>query len=736
MGTATATLVSRRSFLRVSALVGGGMLVACYIEPVEKVLAQGPGAQPALLPTSFIRIAPDGIATIMAKNPEEGQGVKAMLPMLIAEDLEVDWKNVKIEQADVDQAKYGGQVAGGSTATPQNWMPMRQIGAACRAMLVTAAAQTWNVAASECTTASGRVLHQASKRSLGYGELATKAAAVTPPDLKTVALKDPKDYKIIGQTKPGIDNFKIVTGKPQYGIDVTLPGMLAAVFEKCPVHGGKVVSANIDEIKAMPGIKFAFVVDGGADLTSLASGVAIVADTWWHARTAAQKLKVTWNEGPTAQQSSTLFASTAQDLSTKQPAIPVRTDGDADAALKSAAKVVEASYFYPFLSHAPLEPQNCTAQFQNGKLEIWVPSQTPQRGLQQVIDTLGVKQSDITMHLTRIGGGFGRRLTNDYMVEAAWIAKVVNGAPVKLLWTRENDFHHDFYRPAGFHFLKAGLDASGGVTAWKNHFVTFGNGTNFANSANMMPEEFPARFVPNYALGATIMQLGVPTGAMRAPRSNGLSFVMQSFIDELAHEAGKDPLAFRLAMLDMPLVASSAPAAPGPGGPPAALNAARMKGVLQLVGQKSGWGTRTLPKGTGMGVAAYFSHLGHFAAVAEVQVSADNKVKVNKIWVVGDIGSHVINPGAALNLSQGAVIEAMSHTMNWEITIDAGKTVQNNFDAYQPVRLTQAPPEIQIDFLITDNSPTGLGEPALPPVPRRFVMPSSRPPASVSAPCP
>ena len=704
--------VTRRDFLRVSAIAGGGLLIASYLEPLDAAAAVGRSAAGDATLNAYIRITPDGIVTIIAKNPEVGQGVKTMLPMLIAEELDVDWTQVRIEQGDLDTKNFQGQVAGGSTATPNNWLPMRRVGAAARAMLVATAAQDWGVPAAECDTAKGIVSHRASKRSATYGELATKAATATPPDLATVPLKDRKDFRIIGQRVRGVDTHRIVTGVPMYGIDVTVPGMLYATFVKCPVFGGKVASANVEAVKSLPGVRQAFVVDGGTNLNGLMPGVAIVADSWWQAKSARLKLKVTWDEGATAQQSSASFATQAAALAAQPAQRSLRKDGDVGTALAGAAKTIKGDYFYPFIAHASLEPQNCTAHMKpDGQLEIWAPSQAPAGGRALVAQTLGIKDTDITVHITRSGGGFGRRLANDYMVEAAWIAKVA-GVPVKLLWTREDDIQHDFYRPAGYHYFTGGLDASGKVVAWRDHFVSFGNDEkSFSAGAGIGGTEFPQHFIPNFALDASVMPLGVPTGFLRAPGSNGIAFATQSFIDELAHAAGKDPLQFRLDLLAN-VQTDAATTVPQP--PP--YDGERARGVLELVREKSGWGKTTLPRGTGMGVAFHFSHRGYFAEVVKASVSKEGKLKVEKVWVAGDVGSEVINPLNAENQVQGSVQDGLAQALGQEITIDKGRTVQSSFDDFPLIRFADAVP-VEVHFLKSAVAPTGLGEPALPPVP-------------------
>jgi isoquinoline 1-oxidoreductase beta subunit len=592
-------------------------------------------------------------------------------------------------------------------------------------MFVSAAATSWNVPEGELTTGSGKVMHAASKRTIGYGELADKALTMTPPDLASVKLKDPKDFKIIGKSTPGVDTAGIVVGKPMFSIDAAVPGMLYAVFQRCPVFGGKVVSANVDEVKAMPGVKGVFVAEGTTQLNGLMPGVAVVADSWWQAQKAREALKISWDEGPHAADSSEGFAAKAKALAAGTPAQVARNDGDVDGAFGSAAKVVEGAYFYPFHSHAPLEPMNMTASFKDGKVECWGGTQTPQNGRQLVAQTLQIQPADVTIHMSRIGGSFGRRLSNDYMVEAAWISKAA-GAPIHLQWTREDDMAHDQYRCAGFHFLKGGVDANGKLVGWKNHVVTFSIDGQRA-AAGVGAAEFPARFLPNYQLGTSMIQFGVPTGSMRAPGSNGIAFVMQSFIDELAHAAAKDPIDFRLALLANTLVqaapdpnaAARGGGAGGPGGnAPFAggWDPSRMKTVLERVRDISGWGKTKLPAGTAMGVAFHQSHQGFFAEVAEVSVTAAKKVRVNRVWVAADIGRQIVNPINAEAQVQSSIIDGMSQLMSYEITIGKGRAMEGNFDEYEPLRMSQAPKEIHVAFVTSDNNTTGLGEPALPPI--------------------
>lgn len=713
------TDLSRRAFLTASMVAGGGFMLTLSLPRVASAKpAAHAAADTGAEINAYVSIAPDNTATIMSKNPEIGQGIKTALPMVIADELDVAWKNVHTEQAPLDPKLYGAQFAGGSMSTPMNWDSHRRVGAAARQMILTAASQTWHVPVGELTTSEGVVHHGASKRSLTYGALAAKAARLKPPALESVALKDPKDYTIIGRFTPGVDSPLVLAGAPIYGIDMTLPDMLYAVYEKAPVFGASALSANLDEIKALPGIRDAFILkakDPDANLKlGLVDGVAIVADRWHQANKALDMLEVQWGESPGAGQSTAGFDQQAAGLASQTPQKIIRRDGDVEKGFAGASKIIEASYSYPFLAHIPLEPMNCTVQVKgDGSVEVWAPTQNPGSGRMLVAATLGVDPEKVTIHMTRCGGGFGRRLSNDYMVEAAAISQKV-GRPIKLVWNRQQDIQHDIYRPGGYHNFKAGLDANGKLIAFRDHFVTFANGEKVAGSADMGGDQFPAGYVPNLEYGMSMMQLNAPTGPMRAPGSNALGFAFESFIDEIAHAGNLDPLQLRL---DLYGPARQLPAPPArfglhiPG-----FDTGRAAGVLRLVAEKSGWGKEKLPDRTGMGIAFYYSHFGYFAEVAKVSVNARGIPRIHKVWVAADVGRQIINPAGAYNLVQGGVLDGLSQALHGIVTFDGGRVVQANFNTDPLMRMREAPP-VEVHFLLSDNSPTGLGEPALPPAP-------------------
>lgn len=706
--------VNRREFLKLTGLAGGGFALAFYFK-------SGPGAEAAqavasgdFAPNAFIRISPAGAVTIVSKQPEMGQGVKTSLPMIIAEQLEVPWKDITIEQGDFDEKLYGNQGAGGSQSTPRNYDTFHLLGATARTMLVTAAAQTWGVPASECRAENASVMHTSGK-SLKYGDLVAKAATLPVPAKEEVKLKDPKDYTLLGKRIPQFDSQKIVTGQPLFGIDVKLPGMLYAVYERCPAFGGKVVSANVDQIKALPGVKDAFVIEGNGKVKELVPGVAIVADSTWSAFSARKQLKVVWDEGKVAGESWDSFVAQAKEKASQPGQKTLRKDGDPDAALAGAAKKVEAEYLYPFISHAALEPQNTTAHWKDGVMELWSPLQIPTAGAGLVTRVLGIPAEKIKIHINRAGGGFGRRISADYLIEAAAIAHKVN-APVKLTWSREDDLRHDHMRPGGIHFLKGGVDANGKIVAWKNHFFTFGEGGNPGSGGSFNGDIFPGGGIANYQADQTMFDTGWPMGPWRAPGSCIFGWVLHSFIDELAHAAGRDPLEVRLELLDEQEKRSAGGAPKSGKGGGGGYNVARMRNVLKFAAEKAGWGRKKFEKGQGAGIAFYFSHLGYFAQVAEVTVTKEGQLKVDRFVTGGDVGAQIVNLSGAENQVEGSVVDALSVMMYQELNIDRGRVVQSNFDNYPLLRMTEAPTKIETHFLKTNYPTTGLGEPAIPPV--------------------
>jgi isoquinoline 1-oxidoreductase beta subunit len=730
--------VSRRNFMKVSAAgVGGGFVLAFGLgagDAEAQAPPPGPGGPPpggargggfggapqALNPSAYVRIMPDGKITIWSKSPEIGQGIKTAFGMIIAEELDCKWSDVTVEQAEVNSAKYGSQLAGGSTSIPSNFTSLRNAGAAARALLVSAAAQQWNVPAEQITTGDSMVKHAASNRSASYGSLSTAAASQPVPAAAALKLKARSEWKLLGTRVTGSDNPALVTGKPLFGVDVQLPDMKVATFTKCPAIGGKVTSANLDEIRKLPGVVDAFIVEPNGGLSSVASGVAIVANNTWAALSAKKKLKVVWDEAEASKDSWTALTAFAKSEAAKGAGPQeLKKVGDVDAALQGK-KVVEGFYTFGFVSHATLEPMNTTAWYQKDaagdKLEVWAPVQISDGARTAAARAVGVQPANAKLNQMRCGGGFGRRLTQEYVCEAAQISKQAGGIPVKLMYTREDDMTHDFYRSGGFQQLKGAVDAQGKLAAWSAHVVSFNDGWAAAGGAPRAVQgggwganEFPAEYSPNYKATMSLTPIKTTTGAWRAPGSNTAAWVVQSFMHELSTAAGRDHAEFLLEVFGNKQPAA-APAGGGFGGG-GGLNPQRAIGTIKAAVERSGWG-KPLPKGHFHGLAFHFSHAGHFAEVAEVSVDSKKKVTLHKMTVVGDIGP-IINMASAENQVQGCIVDALS-TMCLEVNIENGRIKEQNFDTYRMARIPVSP-VVDVHFLNTTDSPTGLGEPAFPP---------------------
>lgn len=712
-GSDTTHSFSRRGFIKVASGAAGGLVLGLSMGAPGEAQAQSAGPPPRpFAPGAFVRIAPDGKITLISKNPEIGQGIKTGFGVILAEELDAKWSDVTVEQAEVNRAVYGSQMAGGSMSIPRAWDELRYAGAGARAMLVAAAAQQWGVPASDLTTSDSTVIHAASGRTASYGSLATAAAALPVPDIGSLRLKTRKEYKLIGKRFTGVDNAALVRGQPLFALDVQLPGMKYASIAKCPSVGGKAKSFNAEEIKKLPGVLDAFIVEGTPPVTDVMKtgvlpGVAIIGKSTWAVFSARKALKIEWDTRTASKDSWTDFVKQASALASKtQGEVVVKTKGDVDLALAAAKthnKTVEAFYQFGFVSHAQLEPQNTVAWFKDGAVELWAPMQLPDPAV--VAAAADVPADRVKLNQMRVGGGFGRRLMNDFVCEAAYLSRRVEG-PVQVVWSREDDMRHDAYRVGGFMGYRAGLDTQGKLSAFDAHMVSFKDTASgkVSKGGGISPNEFPADYVDDYRASQSLMPLSTPVVWWRAPGASTMAWVQQSFLHEVAVAAGRDHVEFLLELFGR----RTGQAAP----PAAGLDPDRAIGVIKLAADKAGWG-KPLPKGHHLGLAFYFSHLAHIAEVAEVSVDASKKVTVHRVTVAADVGP-VINLSAAENQCEGSVVDAIG-TMGLEVTIEDGAAQQTNFDRYPLPRMAISP-QVDVHFVQSEHSPTGLGEPVFPPV--------------------
>ncbi|HMO38413.1 MAG TPA: molybdopterin-dependent oxidoreductase [Saprospiraceae bacterium] len=675
------TTFDRRSFLKVTATAGGGMLIGFQWLTACQPTTAG-AANTWVEYNAFLKIADNGQVTIMAPNPEIGQHVKTSLPMIVAEELDIDWKAVLVEQAPLDTDKYQRQIAGGSGSVRTNWETLRRAGATVRDMLKEAAAQEWQVPVSECTTENGMVKHTSGK-SLAYGALAAKAAELPVPE--EVIFKAPADYKIIGTRAKSVDLDNIVTGSQQYGMDTKREGMFYASIVRPPAFGQKLDNYDDSEAKAMPGV---------TDVVRFDDKIAVVGTSTWAVISAKAKIKANYSAAAKLE-STDGYMQALDELAAKGSAEPRRQDGNAKQAFRQADKVLEATYQAPFLPHAPMEPMNFFAHVQEDGVELYGPTQTPASARRETAALLDIPEDKITVGMTRMGGGFGRRLRTDFVLEAVQVSKAIK-APVNVIWTREDDMTGGIYRPAYVYHYKAGIK-NGELAAWylRAASVNSGNGTRQDN--------FPAGALNNWQVDYNDYASAITTGAWRAPHHNFAAFSDESFVDEVAHELGKDPVAFRLELLEK--------AKSRPGGE-VKFDPDRYAGVIKLAAEKAGWG-QSKPTGVYQGIGAHFSFSTYVAQIADVSIE-DGKPKIHRIVCAVDCGI-VINQSGAENQIEGSIIDGLSHAMYSELTFKNGQPEQHNFNAYRVMRIGEAP-VIEVHFVKNEEAPTGLGEPGLPPV--------------------
>ena len=695
----------RRDFLKIS--LGLALCSSGSISMMSLASAEASGTLNA-----YVSINADGSVTIYGPNPEVGQGVNTSLPMIVAEELDAKWDDVRCEAAPVQQ-QYGMQFAGGSLSIPMRWDEMRKVGATAKEMLCRAAATQWGVPRKELTTADSMVLHSRSGKAAHYKDLVAAASLLSVPDKADVRLKAPEQYRLLGQRISNASAEGIATGEPIFGIDAQVDGMVYASFVKCPSIGGVAKSANLEVIKALPGIIDAFILDGTPgpynfnirESYAIQSGVAIVGKDTWSTFKARETLKVDWDLSTASRDDSdAIEAEALAALAAGKVETEIERAGDVGAAFASAAMTADATYSTDFVSHAQLEPQGVVVSAATSAIEVWTSSQTPVFVTSNLVKLLDVTPGNITVHQLRGGGGFGRRLSNEYIYEAALISRRV-GAPVKLQWKREDDMAFDYFRAPTYYRLQGAVSTDGQLTGWKNLVASASADGKTANyGAGYRPYDFPGKVIPNVAIEQSFVKSQTPTGAWRAPISNVYAFAEQSFIAELAHTAGQDHRDFLLnAIGDKGWIKE---------GDMASLNTARARATIEAVTKAAGWG-RTLPEGHGLGLAFFLSHSGHIAEVAEVSVEG-KRITVHDVWVAADVGQ-VVNLSGLENQLQGSVIDGLSSMAAQSISIKKGAVVQSNYDSYPLLRMPQSP-RVHVLALNSGYRPTGAGEPALPPL--------------------